>query len=158
MARYFVLASDGQKYGPADVLTLNAWIGEGRLTEAMIVEEEGTGVRMPATAIPGIAFRPMGGSVPPPGPGPYGGAFSQAPGPQHGYLIGDGGQSDITKAWIFGALALICCPIIFGILDIQAAGRAKTKGHPQAQAAQTFCIVMMILGFVIGFGFRAMTR
>ena len=33
---YFVLGNNGEKYGPADIVTLNVWISEGRIRAADI--------------------------------------------------------------------------------------------------------------------------
>ncbi|MER3495844.1 MAG: hypothetical protein C4320_02935 [Armatimonadota bacterium] len=56
----------------------------------------------------------------------------------------------MTKAWIFGALGLVCCPILFSTLGIVFANNAKKKGHPQAQNALIFSIITLILGVTIG--------
>jgi hypothetical protein len=58
--RYFVIGDDGQKYGPADVATLNSWITEGRLLATTLLENEATGERVAAQATPGLAFAAVG--------------------------------------------------------------------------------------------------
>lgn len=72
--RYFVIAPDGQKYGPADVPTLNQWIREGRLNPQMMLEGE-DGSRMVATSVAGLMF--PGAPEPVVQPNPY----AQPPGP-----------------------------------------------------------------------------
>lgn len=72
--RYFVIAPDGQKYGPADVPTLNQWIREGRLNPQMMLEGE-DGSRMVATSIAGLMFPGTPDPVAPPNP------YAQPPGP-----------------------------------------------------------------------------
>lgn len=54
--QYYVIAPDGQKYGPADVATLNQWAAEARLTPETQLEDTTTGARMSASAVPGITF------------------------------------------------------------------------------------------------------
>ena len=53
---FFVIADDGNKYGPADLATLNAWIAEGRLQPNTILEEVQTMERRPASTVPGLNF------------------------------------------------------------------------------------------------------
>jgi hypothetical protein len=65
---YFVLGEGGQKYGPADLATLNQWIGEGRLLPNTMLEDASSGVRSTAGAISGLNFAataPATGYAPP---------------------------------------------------------------------------------------------
>ncbi|MCU0316062.1 MAG: DUF4190 domain-containing protein [Fimbriimonadaceae bacterium] len=55
-ARYFVVSSTGEKYGPADTTTLQSWIEQGRLTSTSQLEEEGTGRTMMAMSVAGLNF------------------------------------------------------------------------------------------------------
>lgn len=66
--RYFVIAPDGQKYGPADLNTLNQWVREGRVTQQMMLEGE-DGLRMVAGSVVGLMFpgAPTNYSQPPDG-------------------------------------------------------------------------------------------
>lgn len=64
--RYYVVADDGRKYGPADLTTLNQWIGEGRLFSNATLEDESNGARFAAASLPGLTFP----SVPPVAPPP----------------------------------------------------------------------------------------
>lgn len=61
--RYFVIGPNGQKYGPADVPTLNQWSVEGRLFPQTMLEAEGSGAQVFASSVAGIQF-PVG--TPPP--------------------------------------------------------------------------------------------
>lgn len=54
--RYFVIGSDGSKYGPADAATLTQWAAENRLTPTSELENESTGQRMMASAVSAIVF------------------------------------------------------------------------------------------------------
>lgn len=52
--QYFVIGADGQKYGPVDLETLNAWAAEGRVNGATQVESAENGARGLASQVPGI--------------------------------------------------------------------------------------------------------
>lgn len=51
---YYVVGLDGQRYGPADMATLQKWALEGRVLPTMMLEEAGTGAVIPATGCPGL--------------------------------------------------------------------------------------------------------
>ncbi|MFQ3586708.1 MAG: CD225/dispanin family protein [Fimbriimonadaceae bacterium] len=63
-SRYYVVGEDGQKYGPADLVSLNRWIREGRLLPSMFLEEELTGMRVAAGMLSGLDFGGMPYSPP----------------------------------------------------------------------------------------------
>lgn len=73
---------DGHKYGPADLATLNAWTVEGRLQAGTMLEEEGTGRRLPAGSLIGLRFAPPIPNVGPVGAYPRAGATSYGGPPQ----------------------------------------------------------------------------
>jgi len=52
---YFVVASDGQRYGPADIDTLVLWVGEGRVVASTTLIERGTDRQLRADAIDAVA-------------------------------------------------------------------------------------------------------
>ena len=141
---YFVIAADGQKYGPADVATLNHWAQEGRVLPTSMLEDAATGARIPATSV-GINFPPAAG-------GGYAAApnYQQIPGP----YMGDNGAEDIKKVWIFGGIGFFCCPVIFSVMAIVYATNAQKKGHPQAQTALIFAIISLVCGC----GFNVLSR
>jgi hypothetical protein len=138
---YHVIGPDGNRYGPADLATLNQWAAEGRVTPGTMLEDP-SGARIAASSVPGLMFGPPQMSSP---NEPYGGY----PGPQYHQPIGDGGNSDVTAAWVLGALGLVCC-CICSIVGIVMASKAKQKGHPNAQAALIFNIVVLILSTLGG--------
>ena len=163
--RYFVIGDDGQKYGPADVLTLQAWVGEGRLLPNQQVEEEGSGIRMAAAAVNGLNFPDLAPPEPrmaTPGPayrGPAGGAplppagspYEQPPAARYS---GDNGANDVTLAWVFAILGLLLC-CVFDFPGYYFANRAMSKGNSGGNAPRIFCIVVMclqvvgILGYIL---------
>lgn len=60
--KYFVVANDGRRYGPADLTTLREWIGGGRVGPRTTIEDENAS-RMPAWLVPGLEFAAV--SAPP---------------------------------------------------------------------------------------------
>lgn len=156
--RYYVIAPDGQRYGPAEVSTLNEWAAEGRLLPTQMVEDETSGVRTAASSLEGLIFPAAAPSTPVTPPAGYSGG---QPYQQHyarpGYA-GDDGSKDMNQAWIFGVLGFFCCGLIFGILGLQAANRAQAKGHPSANAARILNIIVLVLwglGLILNIGLMA---
>lgn len=159
--RYYVLADDGNRYGPADLATLNQWIVDHRLLPHQMLEEEASGARIAAQAVPGLNF-PVAASAPGSTPGgPTGPAYS-------GYYRGaaggsgaDDGSRDITAAWVlFGVGIFGCCFARFGGFLIPAAGiyfaaQARKKGHPQGNllfglniGMTTISVLLLVVGLV----------
>ena len=50
---YFVIEPEGQKYGPANIESLNLWLFEERISALTLLEDE-TGNRVRALAVPGL--------------------------------------------------------------------------------------------------------
>lgn len=159
---YYVIANDGQRYGPVDLATLNTWANDNRVVPTTTLE--GTdGQRLQASSVPGIVFPPSnaapGYGTPVAGQGiqsgfgaPGVGTSGYAPYPHsQGMTFGDNGQGDLTKAWIFGALGLVCCPIVFSTMGIIYGNNAAKKGHPQGKVAMYFSIATMVIG-IVGYG------
>ncbi len=87
--------------------------------------------------------------------------YAQAPGqfaqyPRQGAYGGDDGSGDITKAWIFGAIGLLCCPVIFSSLGIYYGNLAEKKGHPGGKNAKIFSICTLVAGIIIGVTLRGL--
>jgi hypothetical protein len=165
---FYVIAHDGNRYGPADVATLNQWIREGRLAPTSMLEDASTGDRRPASEIPGLYFGPTM-SPPQEGPSqPYGNPYGgTSPGPQQNpyqspyqnpyqspyqqpYRGADNGSSEVTAAWVLGAIGIFFCPVFLSTIGIVLAINAKNKGNPSGQAAMIFCIVSLIVGLAFG--------
>ena len=145
--RYFVIGDDGQKYGPADVPTLQSWIGEGRLLPTQQVEEDPSGIRSAARMVPGLVF-PIE-NLPPTSapqnspyanPGPMNQGYTR---PMQAQPAGDDGQQDVTLAYVFGVLGLFCC--FLEPLALFFAYRAVKKGHPGANTARIVVWVLFAL-------------
>ena len=67
---YFVIAPDGQQYGPASIDTLKQWVAENRITQATMLRHGPTGQTGAAGSVPGLFTAPSPGSpvVAPPAP------------------------------------------------------------------------------------------
>lgn len=159
---YFVIGEDGQKYGPADVPTLQGWVDEGRVLPNQQVEEEGSGIRMAASAISGLNFasqaRPAAPQPPAPtyqptvdisGRNPYAGS----PGSQ---MMGDDGKNDLILAWVFGAIGAVTCCFLLEPIGLVFANRAMNKGNPGANAARIFNIVFLVISLFIVIAYFAL--
>jgi hypothetical protein len=146
--RYYVVSQDGQKYGPADIPTLNGWIVEGRLLPTNLLEDETSGQRVPASSIAELNFPATQPSQPSPGFAggqPYQQTYAR---PMMG---GDDGSTDIRNAWICGVAGLVCCCLI-DFLGFSYANKAEAKGNPGAKTVKIFLYVVLglqILGVII---------
>jgi hypothetical protein len=131
---YYVISADNNRYGPADLTTLNQWAAEGRVLPHQMVEDAATGIRIPASSVPGLFFNPTTTHAQP-------GYFAQP-------YYGDNGARDISRAWLYGCIGLLCgcVGIPFAVMGVVAATRAGAKGHPGARAARTFNIIALLLG------------
>jgi hypothetical protein len=135
---YYVIAPDGQKYGPGDIVTLNQWAAEGRLNATTYVEDASTGVRMPIASVPGIQIVSQ--------QNPYQVPTSYQQYPRGTYGAFDDGSDDVRRAWGFGIAGLLCCPLFLCPAGIYYASNAQRKGNPKAKAALTFNIVALCIG------------
>jgi len=77
-AYYVVDAATGNKYGPADVATLNQWVTEGRVLASTMLEDAASGAQIRADRLPGLVL-PGAGQLPPMSPPPGVPAMSAAP-------------------------------------------------------------------------------
>src|SRR5689334_17380904 len=69
--RYYMIADDGTKYGPADLPILNQWIVEGRVGPLSTLQEVATARYVRADTVPGLAFHAPMAQMPPPPGNPY---------------------------------------------------------------------------------------
>lgn len=67
---YKIIGDDGREYGPVDLLTLQDWVVEGRLTRATIVSDADDGRQCPAGEMFALYDAFARASAPPPMVGP----------------------------------------------------------------------------------------
>lgn len=139
---YFVIAQDGNRYGPADIATLQQWVREGRIAPNTTLEDEFTGTQIRASLLPELSYLFPNQEVPP--------ADSyQQPRP----MTGGGPSSKATTALVLGILGLICCgllgipAIIIGKQEMASIdqGLAPVEGRGLAQAGFILGIVSLVL-------------
>ncbi len=136
--RYFLIADDGQKYGPVDLATLNQWAAESRVLPQHQLEVETTAQRVLASTVVGLNFPSQTGYAAP----------DQGYYPRDHMMMGDGGASELKSAWIYGVLGIFCCPIIFSILAITNANKAKAKGNMNTVGPTVLGYIGLALGLL----------
>lgn len=150
---YYVVAPDGQKYGPADVPTLNSWIADQRLFPESDLEDARNGTRMKAHQLAGLVFP----SAPPaPTYTPPGGGYSAPtynPGgytPPAAYPRGMVGsyETNLRNAWIYSVLSLFCCVIVFAPLAFIEANKAEQAGAPSTIGPKIVAGIGIVLAVV----------
>jgi hypothetical protein len=102
---YYVIAQDGDRYGPADIPTLQQWVREGRIAPNTTLEDEVTGTQIRASLLPELSHLFPSQSVPP------GDSYRRPPS-----MAGGGPSSAAIAALVLGILGLLCC----GLLGIPA--------------------------------------
>jgi len=130
--RYFVVADNGQMFGPADIPTLNVWIAEGRVIPTTLLQLEGSQSRMAASTVPGLTF----------GSGQTYASYT----PQSL----DNGQSELKGAWIAFAMSFFCFCV--NHVSTVASGFAIFLGYlAYRKGNSTAVIVMVIAGLSLAF-------
>jgi len=158
--RYYVIAPDGSRFGPADVALLNRWIAEGRVFPNTPLIFEATGENCLAGQVPGLTFTaPPIGYAPPPAAPHFNPAGYEKPyaGYPRNWLPSstDDGSADIRNAWVMFGLGLTCCSVTFisGFLSAQSARR---KGHPGAPLAMMANAVVGGITIIVFISFLVM--
>ena len=145
---YYVLGEQGQKYGPADLSTLNLWIGEGRIVFNTMLEDEASGGRIVASSVQGLNFPlaspQVASNYPRPGQAPM-----MQP-PTYSTTSSDSGASDIRLAFILAAVSpflsffLPIGGLISAGYGMRAARRAQQAGHPLGLLGVVLCVAAML--------------
>jgi hypothetical protein len=163
--RYFVLAPNGERYGPADVATLTEWANSSRLYPNSRVMEEMSGTVFDASSIPGIQFPPASPMAPPPPGTPYV-PTPPAPGmgayPRPGYvpsIPGDNGKKEMWMAFGMALAApvvglLLIYGIFIAIAGVGSAWRAYQKGQSWAMLALILNVIAVPIAFYMRFILR----
>jgi hypothetical protein len=142
---YYVIAHDGNRYGPADISTLQQWVREGRIAPNTTLEDEFTGTQIRASLLPELSY--LFPNQPPPPTGEQ----SATP------MTGGTASSQAVTALVLAILGLICCPvlsipaIILGKqeMDRVSQGLAPVEGKGLAQAGYILGIVTLVLYAVL---------
>ncbi len=142
--QYYVIASDGQKYGPADIATLASWAQEGRINPETMLESMQDASRVPASSVPGVIAQAAQGSYAAPTEAPQQYANYQRTMPSYG----DDGAGDVQKAWIYVVLGFVCCAFL-QIGGIYYGNQAKQKGNPGGQPP--IIVASILLGLQLVF-------
>lgn len=154
--RYFVIAPNGQRFGPADVALLNQWALEGRVDEHTELEDAATGAKLAAASVPGfVPARPQPTPIETPQqpaaqwqhpPGTY----SNYPRPQ---TTTDVASTEVLVSWILGAITIAaCCPAL-PIIGLIMANKALAMGNTQGSAPRIFNIVMLVGSLLVYVGY-----
>lgn len=119
---YYVIADDGNRYGPADLPTLNSWIQQGRLLPQTTLENAATGVQSKANMTAGLVFAAVPPTFSAAPPARSATMYSAAP-PQR---VSDGKDYKQALGSIgLGILAIVCVftigigGLIFGVPAIR---------------------------------------
>ena len=152
--KYFFIATDGKRYGPADVVTLRQWVQEGRITGQSLLEEEGTGRQIYASNLQDLGLTQVAPYSSPP----------QTPYPREG-SIGYGGIGLVgspPKNYLIESIlvTIFCCwptgiaAIIFAaqVNTHWVAGRAD-EALKSSNSARTWTLVSFIVGLVAMIGY-----
>ena len=157
---YFVIAPNGQRFGPATVPTLNQWIQEGRIAPQTLLQDSATGAQIVARALPALNFEPQPPTAPP-GANPYtmpspaqhsmfyaqNQPWNQPPGVSEGQVIG---------AWIGTVIAPVIMPFCYiglagALFGCITGGQLAKQGN---RAAGGVMIAVNVLWIILFVGYR----
>ena len=157
---YYVIAPNGQKFGPATVATLNAWIQEGRIAPDTLLQDAATGAQIVARALPALSFIHQPNPAPP-NANPY---LTQSPA-HHPMFYAQGQQTwnqpptvssgQVLGAWICTVVSPLLMVCYFGLAG--ALFGCITGGQLVKQGNKTAGGVMLafnVLWIVLFIGFR----
>lgn len=142
---YFVVADDGNRYGPANIATLNSWIAEGRLLPQTTLENAATGVQSKANMTAGLVFAttPPTFSSAPPASRPAT-LYASAP-PQRTASSGKDHKNALSSIGL-GAAAIVCVFFI-GIGGLILGVPAVRFGYTAVSDDENY---IGIIGIVLG--------
>ena len=154
--RYYVVFPNGQRFGPADVPTLQLWVAESRVGPATILEEEGSHRTMPAYTLPQLGLQltqtgqPSSQPYSQPSPQPYSSYYRPDL-----YPAQQTRGVETTWAWILGVVGLFCCQFVsIGGLILAAVGMSKRQRG--STAALVFCAITFVIHMLFGFFFTSL--
>jgi len=144
--RFFVIAPDGGRFGPADIPTLNHWIAEGRLLPSQVLEDEANGARLSANLIPGLVFNLRAPDAPPVnfGPGPLKQPVAYAsPYLRPGFADLDDGREEVRQAWQYAIIGFFCWPPFF-FKAFAACKSAEAKGNRNTKGPRILATILLV--------------
>jgi hypothetical protein len=169
--KYYVQWPNGQRFGPADLPTLQQWAAENRIDRNTILISESTGMTLTAAEAMPMVFPPTPGApfASPPSQA-HPGSFTSGVTPpvfnQQGYYRPHGamgvrgaGDGEVVGAWVLAALACPCfCAgpigLVMNLVGIALAQSASRRGNRNGQAAMIAnaleLVINGILTFVLG--------
>jgi hypothetical protein len=160
--RYFVIGSQGERYGPADLNMLNQWAQEGRLLPTTFLEQEGSPVRFPASTLAGLMFaNPVAAAVQQGhlSPTVFGDPNLQrswdspAPGKFAGNVAWGSALVSVLYSLGFNCIAFPFGEFFFGAMAVIAAYRAQAQGHPSGRslvAVTWLALLLAVATFALG--------
>jgi hypothetical protein len=144
---YYVVGPDGNRYGPADLPTLNAWIAQGRIAPQSILEDAHTRSRTTAGMVPGLIFAAMPPTAAP-APFPYSPPPAYSPGSMTPFppYAPSGNSTEVQLAWGLGALGLLTAYLgwfmspFLALVGWILATKSANRTMPGARAAGYLCL------------------
>ena len=137
--RYYVIFPTGQRYGPADLRTLQLWVAENRVGPATTLMEETTGRSFPAADLSSLGLAPYAGPTSAQPGQPYYAPYYRS----YPARSSSGTNVETTLAWIFGGVGF-CIPLL-SIAGIVLAAIGMRKGQRGAGGALALSIVTLLL-------------
>lgn len=149
--KYFVL-SGAQKYGPADIATLQRWIQEGRIAQNTLLQPELGGPPVAASTVLDFGASvnrttESGGAW---GPSNSGSPFQPYPRPGLQPLDAERAKQYFTWSIVCAIVGLGCCPILISSTAIGLGIKARNLGHPYGGLAVSLGTISLILGLIFG--------
>lgn len=139
---YFVVLPTGEKYGPADVQTLQQWVQEGRVKPEAMLQDAVTGQYITANQVPGLQFGPpaAGFSAPP--------NYAQ----YHRNDFGGSAPSWIETQFLNSSMVLMvilcfCCALPMLVFSVVG---YFMSNHPEAKRRALICICVSGVWVAVG--------
>ena len=136
--QYYVITQTGEKFGPADLMTLNQWGQQGRILPHTVLEEAGTGRQFTAAQLPGLAL---------PNENAYQSPYQQSPN-NYPRIFDSQGDKYANWAMAMGWCSLFLCPCLAAI-GIPLAFMAIKQGSLKGRKAMRINIIAVVLMVVL---------
>jgi len=154
--RYFYRTDEGDIHGPTDAATLARLIGDGKLSETCLLEEETSGRQLLAGMLTELALpEDSTGAAPP----PYV-SYPRKSGmvvPSRQRLGENSVAFNLRFAWICTLAGFLGCPIL-SIAGMVFARRAQAQGDRQAPVVALLSYVSVAVGSFVFLMFKLFFR